>query len=300
MFRNRSTAPGLLLLAMLASSISVQAASLCDIRIDQSAAKELFRQRTTSDQRELYSAVEDNNESLVRANLTKRTDVNFRGPSNQWLISTAVQGSNPAIVKALLQSGADPVRTSCGGLPAIGFLGYPPNTKGITDDAAAVQIADDLTSSGASLVGKGNAEARAILLAQAATQGHLLLIEWLLAHGVGVDEQRGGSTALMAAITANQVSAAKRLLDSGASLLAGTTILPTPLLLAIDSGNPELVRLILEHGANPNVGCVYATPLSEALGNQHLASLNGRSQQQQLDEIVRLLRSAGATKLLEK
>ena len=59
-----------------------------------------------------------------------------------------------------------------------------------------------------------------------------------------------------------------------------------------------MVKLLLEHGADPNEGRIVGTPLGDALGLQFQTSLNHSPEKGHYDEIVELLRHAGATKLL--
>jgi ankyrin repeat protein len=256
----------------------------------------LFRESTTPEQRLVYDAVKRNDEQSLKALLAKGVNPNFRDPQYDWLINDGIGTWNPSIVTDLLQAGVDPNRLDCQGMPPLWYLEGlvgPPEP----DDEQLVRIATALVDSRAKLTAKGSERWNGLLLVRATERGHLKFLAWLLDHGVPIDATAGGSTALMAAIGANQPAIAKYLLEHGASTHAEASG-PTPLLIAIARGNLDLVKLLLDHGADPNEVRIYGTPLSDALGRQSQASLAHDPEQRRYDAIVDLLRHAGAVKTL--
>lgn len=100
----------------------------------------------------------------------------------------------------------------------------------------------------------------------------LLFLVWLLpaaaptaAHAQDVNE------ALLVAARKSDVAAVKELLAKGADVNAKTQYGATPLSYACDRGNLEIVKLLLEHGANVNVKDTFykATPLTWASSKGH-------------------------------
>jgi hypothetical protein len=94
----------------------------------------------------------------------------------------------------------------------------------------------------------------------AARNGHVRVIEALLAGGADPDlpDTRNRWTPLMHAIHKHQDQAARALIAAGADVRDGSGSTPvrtgtTPLMMAAGYGNTEIVRLLLERGADPRV-----------------------------------------------
>lgn len=109
------------------------------------------------------------------------------------------------------------------------------------------------------------------------------MVRLLLAHGADPSLARGiGSTPLHSAANQGRTEVVRALLEGGAPVNAMSEHVPTPLREAIWSQNPnaEVVRLLLEYGADPAIGDNPEKPLREAIASRRL----------QLDpEIIRLL-----------
>jgi hypothetical protein len=96
--------------------------------------------------------------------------------------------------------------------------------------------------------------------------------------------QDNNNEAFFAAARKGDVAAVKAFLDKGVDVNAKTHYGATALAYACDKGHTELVRLLLERGANPNVRDTFynATPMSWAAPKGHT-------------EIVKLLIEKGST-----
>lgn len=106
-----------------------------------------------------------------------------------------------------------------------------------------------------------------------------LLVELPLVSGPGDVNVR-----LLSAVRAADAKAVKAALDSGADVNTATEYGATPLLFAADRGNVEVVRLLLDRGANVN-----ATDLFYGSKPMEWAAMNGHT------EVVRLFLDGGAT-----
>ncbi len=89
-------------------------------------------------------------------------------------------------------------------------------------------------------------------LTRAASAGQTAIVELLIERGADVDLTIFGTsyTPLSCAIQGKHVETAKALLERGADLSKATEYGGTPLLRASASGPPELVTLLLNHGAD--------------------------------------------------
>jgi ankyrin repeat protein len=93
----------------------------------------------------------------------------------------------------------------------------------------------------------------------AAAYGHLPAVQTLLKHGAEVNARdQLGSTPLFYAVGRNQIAVARELLSHGADVnvaveyrVAGVSAgkVITPLVLAVRRANPQMVRLLIQHGA---------------------------------------------------
>jgi hypothetical protein len=112
----------------------------------------------------------------------------------------------------------------------------------------------------------------------AAANGQIRLLDYLLAHGVDVNTRvQHGESPLGAAAAEGQLEAARLLIARGARLDNRTVItLETPLTEAAQMNRTDMVKLLLDHGANPGaIDVLDRTALDWAHenGNYRMASL---------------------------
>ena len=158
------------------------------------------------------------------------------------LVDAAREG-NSASVSALLAEGAEATETSDDGTTALHWAAYH-------DD---VELARALLEAGAD----PNAinDYGSLPLAEAAGIGNPAMIRLLLEAGADVEAANAdGQTPLMVIARTNKVEAAQLLLAAGADVnRAETWRGQTPLMWASAQGQPAMIRLLLEHGAEPDV-----------------------------------------------
>jgi cytochrome c len=106
--------------------------------------------------------------------------------------------------------------------------------------------------------------AQAAAIHDAAKKGDVPGIAAALDAGANIDEPDGFATPLYYAVTRQHLDAAKLLIDRGADANVGSKIGGPPLMAAVGKRNFELIKLLLEHGADPNLTLSDKTPLHEA------------------------------------
>ena len=112
----------------------------------------------------------------------------------------------------------------------------------------------------------------------AASNGHTPVVEYLVGAGADVNaKDGGGQTALSYASKRSFNETAAFLLENGAEVnVRGTKKGITPLMLAAGWGNKELVQMLLEHGADPNITNIFgktAKMLAKDRGNSDVVDL---------------------------
>jgi hypothetical protein len=100
----------------------------------------------------------------------------------------------------------------------------------------------------------GGSHAPRTWVMSAAANGEIRLLDYWLAHGVDVNTRaQHGESLLGAAAAAGQMEVARMLITRGARLDNRTDItLETPLTEAAQMNHTDLVKLLLDHGANPD------------------------------------------------
>jgi cytochrome c len=106
--------------------------------------------------------------------------------------------------------------------------------------------------------------AQATDLTDFAKSGDLAGVASALDNGAAVDEPDGGVTALYIAVEAGNVELAKLLIDRGADVNLPVKFKRTPLYAATFGSFPDLVKLLLDSGADPSQLAKSQTPLHVA------------------------------------
>ena len=104
-------------------------------------------------------------------------------------------------------------------------------------------------------------------LTDLAKNGDVAAVATALDNGAAIDEI-DGVTALYTAVEAGNVELAKLLIDRGADVNLPVKFKRTPLYAATDGGFADLVKLLLDNGADPN-------QLAKAQTALHVAADNG-------------------------
>ena len=128
-----------------------------------------------------------------------------------------------------------------------------------------------------------------VRLATAAHSGNSELVRDLLSQGADANTHAGLASPLFLAAIGCHVEVVRLLLDAGANVDEGANYRSTPLICAVERGDAQMVRMLLAAGADTSIhseeenwGRDQGTALTQAM------AANRR-------EIVEILRAAGAT-----
>lgn len=226
----------------------------------------------------LMAAARAGQAGVVELLVAKGATANARGPRGQTALMWAVSQRHPAVVKALLAGGADVHARSnewreMMAVPPHGLPQYNriiPHGRDTAMLFAArvgdLESAKLLAASGANV---NDADAWGVsATAMAAHAGFTDLVVWLLDRGADPNAASAGFTAMHAAIMRRNTRMVAALLAHGADANAPLTawtptrrssrdhnfapelVGATPFWLAARFNQPDVMRLLLEHGAN--------------------------------------------------
>jgi ankyrin repeat protein len=186
----------------------------------------------------LLSAIRGGDHSTARSLLEQGADVNARDPAGDTALMQACLNADTEIVQLLLDWGAQV------------------NARG-TDGASALQRALHDPEKVRLLLGRGARVESRTLVAAAMIPGSRPTLEQLVRSGARGDARVGEFTALLAAISSGDLDAVTFLLDHGADPLARLGSECTTLNVAVQSGNPPIVSLLLKRGVEVNGQCEF-------------------------------------------
>jgi ankyrin repeat protein len=219
----------------------------------------------------LHLASRTGNASIVKALLVHGADANAREPrQQQTALMWAAAHGHVDVVKALLEAHAAPSARSNGGFTPLLFAAREGH----------IAVADALLSGGANpnetviapgrRIGSADAFENSGALLVAAQSGHRDFVKFLIERGADPNADDAGYTALAAAVLRGDLTATRILLDAGATVdarafrgvklhrrysqdyfIADDVVSATPLLLAAQYAEPEILKLLLEYGADP-------------------------------------------------
>jgi len=180
------------------------------------------------------AAIRDGDHATVKALLDQGADIEARTEVGDTPLMQAALNSDTEMMQLLLQRGAN--------VNARGLYDTTPLLRAI-HDPNKVQL---LLRSGARI------DERAMVLA-AMVPGSRQVLEMLAEQGSNVNASVGGYTPLMAAAYGGDLDAVTWLVEHGADVKARSDAGCIALNGAAVSGNPAIVKLLLERGADPNV-----------------------------------------------
>ncbi|KAL8788065.1 MAG: hypothetical protein Q9195_007479 [Heterodermia aff. obscurata] len=205
----------------------------------------------------LCSAVRGSSKSMAELLLDKGANIEIRDPWQGRPLHVAARSDNLDMVKFLLDRGANIDSESVIDSEGESNRYGPDNVLQYAASRGNLPIVHYLIERGADTDTYGWSQQNA--LQYAASSGHIPVIKELLAAGANVNSRGQMGSALHCAISGNQPDAVRLLLQSGANASEITETnkyndppWPNALLLASMNGNLEIVKILLDAGADPN------------------------------------------------
>ncbi|KAJ7256364.1 ankyrin repeat-containing domain protein [Mycena rebaudengoi] len=184
----------------------------------------------------LQAAASEGHTEIVRLLIENGADVNTPGPEDDFYSSaleTAASGGHLDTVVLLLESGAE--------------FG---NALAAAAEGGHLEIVRLLVKMGGDI---NTGQFKSPLLATC-EGGYTEIFNFLLENHPDINAVSYYGTALLAACEKGRIDFVRRLLDLGADVDLGRAGGSNPLEVASRCGHIEIVRLLLEHNANPNIG----------------------------------------------
>lgn len=198
----------------------------------------------------LWLAAENGSLDMTELLLQRGADPDSQLLSGESTVMTAAESGNGEVVRSLLAAGADP-------------------NGAVTREQTALMWA----------AGRGHSEAVAALIEHGADIHARSLVR---THYVKSEKEqdssddykhwveKGGNNALMFAARAGDLASARHLVDAGSDVNASNAFGTSPLIMAVHSGNVDLINYLLSRGANIDDDSSGHTALHAAVlrGNQ--------------------------------
>jgi ankyrin repeat protein len=234
--------------------------------------------KTKSGRTTLMEAARRGPAELVNLLLDRGADVNVKDESGETALKRAAgRVHDTAIAELLLNKGADVNSADKDGVTALMTAAQSGHLKtaqlllarGAQLDARDKKGRPALEHAGNHLpVVNLLSGAKSGNLAVAAIMGNTAEVQRFLKEGANVNaKDNHGQTALILAVELGRLEVVKLLLDEGADANLGK-----PLMYAADRGNVEIARLLLDRGVNVNAGGPFGTALTKACEKDRLAT----------------------------
>ena len=231
-----------------------------------------------------YQSIRNNDLTQLRT-LVKEHGANMADTRGQTPLMMAAAFGSMDATQLLVDAGANVKAVSNSGLTALHLgVGDIRKVRLLVDRGADIHAASQM--------------GRTPLLVAAYTTGAFESVKFLLSKGADSKKaDASGITPLLAAIGVNDVASAKLLLEKGADATAQANIpqAATPLMLAAQNGNAELIKLLLARDVSVNAQSSSTNSRVQngviqfgAISALHTAALSGNP------EAVKLLLDAGA------
>ncbi len=225
----------------------------------------------------LVHAVKQGNLELVQELLAKKASLNLKRNDKKNILMFAAEAGNADIVRLLIANGVGLKDSTKSGDTAISMA----ITKGYDEVADIIEKAIEEFNNKSKEEGEKQAEKNREIFINAAKKGYVAQMEDLIVEkNVDINSQnKDGETALMGVIYGDHIKVAKRLIrNEDVNLDLQTTAGYTALMFAAEKGNEELVKLLIEKGADLSLttkddGHYSARFIAEISGHENIVKI---------------------------
>ena len=202
----------------------------------------------------LWLAAENGSSELANLLLRSGANPNIALLSGETIVMTAAQSGNGEVVRALLAAGADPNAAVTREQTALMWAANRGHHEAV---AALIEYGADVHAR--SLVREQ------FVKSEKEQDSHPVYMYWV---------EEGGNTALMFAARAGDLRSAQLLVAAGSEVNQGNAFGTTPLIMAVHGGNPAILEMLLEAGADVNGNTPGHTALHAAVLRGNLAAVD--------------------------
>jgi len=215
--------------------------------------------------RSLYQAVSKGFNEVAEVLLANRADVNLAGVNGESPLDAAARTGNTELVQSLIRHGADVNAKDVNGETPLAFAATA-NQTNAAKLLLAAQADVEAKDKGAETP-----------LHKAASAGNTEMVSLLLDSGASVDATNvNDTTPLLLAVAGGHVDATRVLLEHKADpnhiglVRSVASDRQPPVIMAIFIRNNEILKLLLDAGANPEGNLSSYSPLSTAIGKNNV------------------------------
>lgn len=201
----------------------------------------------------LWLAAENGSLEMANLLLEAGANPNIALLSGETIVMTAAQSGNGEVVRALLAAGADPNAAVTREQTALMWAANRGHAEAV---AALIEYGADVHAR--SLVREQ------FVKSEKEQDSHPVYMHWV---------EEGGNTALMFAARSGDLRSAQLLVAAGSEVNEGNAFGTTPLIMAVHGGNPAVLEMLLEAGADVDGNSPGHTALHDAVLRGNLAAV---------------------------
>ncbi|MGK5595566.1 MAG: ankyrin repeat domain-containing protein [Parachlamydiaceae bacterium] len=191
----------------------------------------------------IFIAIKKGNLANVKAFIKGGIDLNHQNDFGESPLHLAIKDGTPEMIRLLIQHGADPYKRSKigGDSPFVATI----KNKNVAQVQAFTEGGVDLNYA--------KEEYDPLALCIAIDEGTPEILKLLLQHGADPHKSSIGISPFLSVIKKHDLEKALAFIEGGVDINRIYDVYGTPLHYALVYGTPEIIKLLLQHGADPHL-----------------------------------------------